>query len=518
VEHAVSQPESELERLRASAARYSRIMESNMVGIFFYDASSAITEANDAFLQMVGYTPDDLRSGRLNWNRLVPEEYAEQVREAFESLATRGVCGPYEKEYVRKDGSRLPVLYSAATLDDDPSRAVAVVFDITLRQEARRQLAASEHRFRVFMDNSPAVAFIKDAESRRIYFNRHYRQTFQTGVDDLLGKSDFDLFPADVAHRLHATDRKVLESRQAIRTVEEVPTPDGVMRHWLVIKFPIEETPGQWFVGGVAVDITEQKQAEEALRRTRDELEIHVSQRTASLVAINIQLQEEISQRQQVEATLRREREFLEHLLSLSESDRKLVAYEIHDGLVQYVTASLMHLDSFVQLLPPEVPRENLDVARALLSNALGEARRLISGLRPPILDESGVVAAIDYLVREQAGECHVEFVHDVRTPRYSPLVESALFRICQEAMTNIRKHSRATQATIELTEEERRVRLVVRDNGVGFDPAAVRKQTFGLQGMRERTRLLGGEAIIESAPGSGTQITVSLPLDATRP
>lgn len=502
----------ELERLRADEARFRRVMQSNMIGIFFYETSGTITEANEAFLRMVGYTADDVRAGRLAWPRLVPEEYHEQAREALESLRLHGACGPFEKEYIRKDGTRVPVLFGGASLDDDYTSGVAFVFDITPRKEVQRLLAASERRFRAFMDNSPAVAFIKDAEGRRVYFNRHYRQTFQTGSEDLLGKTDYDLFPAEIAEKLKAADSQVLEKRQALRTIEDVPTPDGVLRHWLVIKFPIEETPGEWFVGGVAVDITEQKQGEEELRRARDELELHVSQRTASLLAANTQLHEEIAQRQQVEAALRREREFLQHLLTLSENDRKLVAYEIHDGLVQYVTASLMHLDSFIQYLPPEVPRDNLDVSRSLLRNALAEARRLISGLRPPILDEAGVVAAIDYLVREQADDCQIEFLHQVHSERFAPLLESALFRICQEALTNVRKHSGARHATIELIEEEDAVRLSIRDDGAGFDPTTVKGRPFGLQGIRERTRLLGGQANIESAPGRGTLIAVVLP------
>ncbi|HVX14035.1 MAG TPA: PAS domain S-box protein [Pirellulales bacterium] len=508
--------DQELERLRAVEARFRRIMESNMIGIYFYEPSGVITEANDAFLQMVAYPAEEVRSGRLTWSRITPSDQADQVAQALADLQAHGICGPYEQEYVRSDGGRLTVLVVGAALDADPSRGVVFALDISRGKQAERSLAASERRFRAFMDNNPAVAFIKNTEGHRIYFNRRYRQMFQTGSEELLGATDFDLFPLEVAERTRASDLAVLKSREAMRTIERVPTPDGVLRHWLVFKFPIEETPGEWFVGGVAVDITEQKQVEEELRRARDELELHVSQRTESLVTINTQLHQEIARRELSEAALRRDREFLQHLLSLSESDRQLVAYEIHDGLVQYVTASLMHLDSLVQLLPPEVPRQNLDVSRSLLRDALGEARRLISGLRPPILDEAGVVAAIDYMVREQADDCQIEFTHDVRSARFPPLIESALFRVCQEALTNVRKHSGASRATIDLREENGVVRLAISDNGVGFDAGSVTGQTFGLQGMRERARLLGGHTVIDSAPAMGTRITVELPIQTT--
>lgn len=385
------------------------------------------------------------------------------------------------------------------------------------QRAAERLLAASERRFRAFMDNSPAVAFIKDGQGRRVYLNQHYRDTFQRGSEDLIGKTDFDIFPHDVAARLHQADLQTLARRQPLRVIEQVPTPDGATHYWLVIKFPIEETPGQWYLGGVAVDITEQKRIEEDLRRARDELETHVSQRTADLVGANIQLQQEIARREQVESALRNDREFLEYLLHLSENDRKLIAYEIHDGLVQYVTAAAMHLDSFTHSLPESVARDNLDTSLKLLRDALAEARRLISGLRPPILDEAGVVTAIAYLVNEQSGDCRVEFTADVTFDRLPPLIESALFRICQEALTNIRKHSRAKHAQVALTQENDLLRLSIGDDGVGFDPATVTPRSFGLQGIRERSRLLGGQATIDSSPGRGTRIEVELPIKEDR-
>jgi signal transduction histidine kinase len=163
--------------------------------------------------------------------------------------------------------------------------------------------------------------------------------------------------------------------------------------------------------------------------------------------------------------------------------------------------------------MPPGTPRESIDVSRQLLRDSLAEARRLISGLRPPILDEAGVVAALEYLVGEQTDDCRIELVHNVRTPRFPPLIESALFRICQEALTNVRKHSKAAHATVELNEEAGRVRLAISDDGVGFDPAHITARTFGLQGIRERARLLGGQATITSTPGAGTQIVVELPV-----
>jgi two-component system, NarL family, sensor histidine kinase DegS len=139
----------------------------------------------------------------------------------------------------------------------------------------------------------------------------------------------------------------------------------------------------------------------------------------------------------------------------------------------------------------------------------------LISGLRPPILDESGIVEAVEYLVHEQRepGGPEIVFHHDVQTKRLAPPLESALFRIAQELLRNARRHSRSQTIHVKLVERDGRVRLDVRDWGIGFQVDAVAQQRFGLQGVRERVRLLDGRMTIESAPDKGTHVSVELPL-----
>jgi signal transduction histidine kinase len=144
----------------------------------------------------------------------------------------------------------------------------------------------------------------------------------------------------------------------------------------------------------------------------------------------------------------------------------------------------------------------------------LAEARRLISGLRPPILDEQGVVAALEYLVNEARQQIpEIIFVNRAAFTRLAAPLEVALFRITQEALTNIRKHSGAKSARVELLQHGDRVRLVIRDFGCGFDHKTVHEERFGLQGIRQRARLLGTAATIDSAPGKGTTVVVDFPI-----
>jgi signal transduction histidine kinase len=224
----------------------------------------------------------------------------------------------------------------------------------------------------------------------------------------------------------------------------------------------------------------------------------------------------DVTSRKQAEQELRQEQRLLKELLRQQEFDRQLVAYEIHDGLVQYVTGALMRLEALGDSvdMPAEQIEDNLLPAIDMLRTSIREGRRLISGLRPPILDEEGIIAAIDYLIGELADDrLRIAFRHEVHAARFSPLAESALFRICQEALTNARKHSQSELVEVLLVQEGDLAQLEIRDHGVGFDPASATPKSFGLQGIRERARLMGGQARIASAPGKGTSVSVEIPI-----
>jgi signal transduction histidine kinase len=207
----------------------------------------------------------------------------------------------------------------------------------------------------------------------------------------------------------------------------------------------------------------------------------------------------------------------LRHLLESSDHERQLLAYEIHDGLAQQLAAAIMQLQSCEHLgevLPPKV-RTAFEAALEMLRQAHAEARRLISGVRPPVLDESGLIAAIVHLVQDRRtrGGPRVEFYSDVAFNRLSPLLENTLYRIAQEALSNACKHSQSERIRVMLLQEEGEVRLEVRDWGVGFDPQAVPAGHFGLEGIRERTRLALGKVTIDSRPGHGTTVLAVVPL-----
>ena len=196
-----------------------------------------------------------------------------------------------------------------------------------------------------------------------------------------------------------------------------------------------------------------------------------------------------------------------------------MVAYEIHDGLIQDVVGAKMVVEAMHHDMEKSkcshLPQ--LEVVRELLGKAIDEGRQLVSDLRPMIIDEQGIIEAIQYLVSEAKSSSSLEiaFSHSTEFDRLSPLLESVVFRIVQEALTNVQRHSQADHAEVNVTQKGDRLFLEIRDDGTGFDREQVPDDRFGLRGIEERARLFNGAAAIESESGKGTRVTVELPLDA---
>jgi len=221
------------------------------------------------------------------------------------------------------------------------------------------------------------------------------------------------------------------------------------------------------------------------------------------------------------EQALRNERQALQQMLRTQERERQLVSYEIHDGLAQYQAGAIMQLEACLHSMQSRRDPGLDDVIRScteglrLMRAAAAEARRLINGLRPPMLDELGIEEAIESLVERMHDVVPViRYLHPAPLRRLDPDVETAIFRIVQESLSNVRKHAAARSVDIVLEPRgDTDVAVRVVDDGVGFDVRSVPEGRFGLEGIRQRARLFGREATISSAPGKGTQIEVALPL-----
>lgn len=225
----------------------------------------------------------------------------------------------------------------------------------------------------------------------------------------------------------------------------------------------------------------------------------------------------DITQQKTAEDEASREQELMRQLYELQEQERQTLANDLHDGLIQYLVGAKLQIDAYLVGREPTNGDEfsTLREAGRDLQLAMSEGRQMVAGLRPLIIDDEGVVAAIEHLINEDVGEDSLEisFEHDVTFDRLEPMIETTLFRIVQESLTNVRRHSASKQATVSLSNTEDAIRLEVADGGKGFDVAELPGGRYGVRGIRERARLFGGKASIESAPGEGTRVAVDLPL-----
>ena len=261
------------------------------------------------------------------------------------------------------------------------------------------------------------------------------------------------------------------------------------------------------------------KQARETTQQAHDQLEMEVRRQTADLVRAHEELQTEFAQRAKAEESLRQQQRHLRQLLEMSERDQRLVAYEIHDGFIQPATAALMNLQAGIAALEsdPQRAMENVACGQQLLRESISQVRWLISGLRPVVLEELGLVAAVDKLVHdtEERTGILIQWSSPDRFDRLSAPLETSLFRIVQEALRNAVRHSRGNRIEIALRQTGETVEARIQDWGCGFDASVQKPGHFGLEGMQERARLLGGAAGIQSRPGEGTCVTVLVPLSS---
>ena len=335
----------------------------------------------------------------------------------------------------------------------------------------RRLLRESEARLRILFENLPDLIVIVDREGMIQFVNHN---VMNVTAEQLLGRPVFEFLAP--AHKEHA--HLALDQALAGTKVDALEVLDVFAQWWDARIAPIHEGGSIRQVMVICSDITHRKKAEEAILK---------------------------------------EQRLLRQLLELHERDRQLIAYEIHDGFAQQLTGALLKLQAYEEVHARHAVEAGAIFADALqlLRDAMAETRRLIGGLRPPILDESGIVMGLDYLVNEVRGRClaKIEYTYEVRFDRLAPPLESAIYRIVQESLSNACRYSQAQKMCVHLWQKEHHVRVRIRDWGVGFDPRKIAENHFGVRGIRERARLLGGRAMIRSAPGRGTVITVELPI-----
>ncbi|MEO6724371.1 MAG: ATP-binding protein, partial [Blastocatellia bacterium] len=259
----------------------------------------------------------------------------------------------------------------------------------------------------------------------------------------------------------------------------------------------------------------ERKRSEKVLRRAHDELEQRVRNRTAELSDAIALLSEQIVERRRAEEELRR----LSHrLVEVQESERRNIARELHDEVGQLLTGLKLVIE-IAGRVPADQTKNQLLEGQLLVNELMGRVRDISLDLRPAMLDDLGLMHALLWHLERytaQTGIC-VTLAHTgIEAQRLTPEIETAAYRIVQEALTNVARHADVSKVKVSVSADAENLSVQISDPGKGFDPQAALAagESSGLTGMRERARLLGGKLIIESVMSVGTTVTALLPLE----
>ena len=504
------------ERLRESEEQLRAIFEASRDGILVEHGERAVY-VNDSYARMFGYGgPEELLGEHVS--NVVATEDVERLLD-YARRRQRGEPAPvaYEFRGRRKDGALIDLEASVSThAVAGKTYITTAVRDISERKHAEEVLRQSEAKYRLLMEQASDGIHTYDLSGDIVETNTKLCEMLGYTREELLRLNVADLIPPEdlAAAPLRFGE---LQSGRTLLTERLLRRKDGTL-------LPVEIS-GRMIREGVLQsivrDISERKRAEDALHEAYGELERRVEERTAELARANETLKAENAERLRAEEA---RRDLLGRLVMAQEEERRRISRELHDQMGQQLAALMMGLKT----LGTESygRRSSLDTLRRLegMTDELSrEVHTLAWDLRPPALDDLGLEAALANYAEEWAERSRVSV--DFHSAGFAggrlPLThETAVYRIAQEALTNVAKHSGADRVSFILERRSDHVLAVIEDNGGGFDAeaalsAAGRGRRLGLLGMRERAALLGGTINVESAPEAGTTLFVRIPFDA---
>ncbi|HET9479978.1 MAG TPA: PAS domain S-box protein, partial [Pyrinomonadaceae bacterium] len=264
------------EAIRESEARYRELFENANDIIYTHDLQGNFTSLNRNGERITGYSREETL--RMNVADVIAPEYLGLAREMIAHKAAEHVSTVYEIDIISKKGRRVRLEVSTRLIlrDGKPVGVQGIARDLTERKHSEEALRETQAFFNSFMDNSPAVAFMKDDTGRYVYVNKPFERLFGQKFSFLKGRMSFDWLPPATAAQTHEHDLKILNSGEPEQIIETIPSPDGTPHYWLVFKFPTIDASGNKYVAGVGVDITERRRAEEALaQQAQREAMIH---------------------------------------------------------------------------------------------------------------------------------------------------------------------------------------------------------------------------------------------------
>ncbi|MGE0468986.1 MAG: PAS domain S-box protein [Nitrospira sp.] len=521
------------EALRQSEERWQLAATGTTDGIWDWDVVGHTVFLSERWKQVRGYREEEIGMDETEWSSRIHPEDSSRVMATVQSYFNKEIS-TFDCEYRtrRKDGTYYWVSDRGIAVWDKQGRVVRMVgseTDITERKRAEQalrrlhdelehrvaertaeldrsnerlraeiaernaaeiSLSESKERLQSMLDHGPNLIFMKDLQGHYVDINKQFEQTFHLTRQDIIGKSDQDIFPPEQAAAYRANDLEVLKTGRSIQ-FEEVAVHDDGLHTSIVWKFPLRRLDGTLYgMCGIVTDITERKEVEEAL---------HQKQR---------ELQQSQTQLQGLTAML----------FTAQDSERQRIARDLHDDFSQRLTALVLDVTSLATHPPcvPELIGKALEPVFKELEQLTSDLHDLAYRLHPPLLRHAGLQAAIEDHLHKAIERTGLRISLKAKDlPRSIPLEWSlCLFRVFQESLQNIVKHAKATEVVVQLSGSSKGVGLSVIDNGKGFDKhdKSGHQKGLGLISMQERLRLLNGLLNIHARPADGTKVCAWIP------
>ena len=476
------------------------VIQTSHDGILVVDSEGRFEFGNEAFFQIFGW-PDEELLGH-HFIKVVPPDLHEFILERWEEVQA-GNGAPYEVDIVQKDGSRRSMLVSHRHMTIAGQRKYCVVAkDITESKQAQEAL-----RFLSLITEQVSDAVLTtNLDFEITYVNRSFERLFGYSREEILGLSPGILNAEPDAERIQSDIYKTVSSGGVWRGELLNRRKDGSTFPCEMTIFPLVDDEGNTFAyAGNQRDITERKQAEEALTRYHTLLEEMVQMRTGELT--------------DAQATLL---SVHRRLLNAGEAERRRLAGELHDSVGQKLVAMSLGIQQTIMGCEDTGGHETevraLQKVGQQCTETIREIRTICYGLYPPMLELTGLADSLNQLGRscEPAVSFRFQCDDSLTEARFDPEQEIALFRMAQEAISNALKHSEATNISISLTKQSDTLTMAISDDGIGFDTTSQLGQGLGLRSMTERARAVDGTIKITSQPGR-TSVEVTLPVEPSK-
>lgn len=473
-----------------SEQRFKRIADNTPIPICNFDKDMNITYINQKFLDISGYSFEDVSKSDA-WPHFIyyPDaESTEQGRQEWLSAIENKWRNPksktpvLERTIICKNGEH-KIFEISFTVNN--KLVYAILNEVTERKKAQALLFESEQRFKALAENMPIAIGSHHIDGEVMFLNKFFVETIGYTNEDIPTLKDWYERTQPNAETRERLYNHWLETVAAYRRGELQHVPDIetsiLCKNGLVKTFSFLFSIYKDVVYIMLVDITERKKAEKELLESHSQL-----------------------------------RELASHLQKIREEERKYIAREIHDELGQLVTGLKMDISITKKKIEKNAPElgDKLSTIMEVTDEIIHTVRRIASELRPSILDDIGLDAALEWQAKEFEKRTNIQcsFINNARDIVVSMDVKSNLFRIFQESLTNIIRHANATVVEASLTEMNDTLVFTISDNGDGFKASST-SRTFGLLGMKERVIMINGIFDIESEAGKGTKIKVKVPL-----